>query len=104
MSLTKNPQPQPKIFYSSADQKTCRIFWNFDQVRNTDWMGEIPTQSHAHFGVFFRKSVKAAGCQSVKANKISNTVTACGLEQATTYTSLLTLHNTVMKQQHPLLA
>jgi len=66
MSLTKNLQPQPKIFFLSADEKTCRVFWRFDQVRSTYRLGEIPVQSHVRFGVFYRKSPKTAGRQSVK--------------------------------------
>ena len=54
-----------KIF-SSADYKICRVFWDLDQVSSAYQTGEIPTQNHVRFCVFFRKSPKAAGCQSVK--------------------------------------
>jgi len=30
--LTKYPQPPTKKFFSSADWKTCRIFWGFEQL------------------------------------------------------------------------
>jgi len=32
MSLTKTPQPPTKKIFSRADQKTCRIFWGFEQL------------------------------------------------------------------------
>jgi len=56
--------PQAKNFFSSAD-KTCCFFWHFDQVCSTYRTGEILAQSHVRFGVFFWKSPKAAGRQSV---------------------------------------
>jgi len=71
-SLTKNPQPPSKTFFSSADWKTCRVFWRFDQVRNLYKSGDIPAQSHVHLGVFFWKSPKAAGRQSVNSTLETN--------------------------------
>ena len=38
--------PQPKNFFSSANYKTCRVFWHFDQVCNPYRSGDILTQSH----------------------------------------------------------
>jgi len=46
--------PKQKIF-SSANYKTYRVFWHFDQVRNPYRTGEIPVQSHVRLGVFFLK-------------------------------------------------
>jgi len=55
-----------KNFFSSADEKTCRIFWDFYRVCRAYRTGEIPAQSHVRLGVvFFRKSPKAAGCHRV---------------------------------------
>jgi len=31
-SLTKNSQPPTKKFFLSADQKTCRILWGFEEL------------------------------------------------------------------------
>jgi len=54
-SLTENPHPQANKFFSSADEKTCRVFWDFYQVCRAYRTGEIPTQSHVRLGVFFLK-------------------------------------------------
>jgi len=45
--------PKSKNIFSSASYKTCRIFWDFDWVGSAYRSGEIPTQSHMRFGVFF---------------------------------------------------
>ena len=66
MSLTKNSTPQAKNFFSSADEKTCLVFWAFYQVCSTDWTREIPVQSHVRFRVFFSKIPKADARRSVK--------------------------------------
>ena len=42
-----NPHPQPKKLFSSANYKTCHIFWHFDQVHNLYRSGDIPTQSES---------------------------------------------------------
>jgi len=34
--------PQSKKFFSSADYKTCHVFWHFDQVRNPYRSRDIP--------------------------------------------------------------
>ena len=55
MSLTENLQPPTKQFFSSANYKTCRVFWAFDQVGSAYRTREIPAKSHMCFGVFFSK-------------------------------------------------
>ena len=55
MSLKKPAPPEQKIFLS-ADWKTCRVFWRFDQVRNPYRIGDIPAQSHVRLGVFFSEN------------------------------------------------
>ena len=55
-SLTKNPHTPSKKFFSSADWKTCRVFWDFYRVCTAYRTGEIPAQSHVRLGgVFFPK-------------------------------------------------
>jgi len=49
----KTCTPQPKKIFVSANYKTCRIFWHFDQVRNANWSGDILTQSHVRSSCFF---------------------------------------------------
>ena len=53
MSLTKKTQPPSKNFFWSADYKTCRVFWCFDQVRNLYKSGDIPAKKHVRLGVVF---------------------------------------------------
>jgi len=65
----KTRNSQAKNFFSSADQKTSRVFWDFYRVCRAYRTGEIPAQSHMRLGIFFRKSPKAAGRQRV--NKYS---------------------------------
>jgi len=56
--LRKNHTPQAKIFFSSADYKTCWVFWDFYRVCRAYQTGEIPAQSHVHLGVFFENPRK----------------------------------------------
>jgi len=35
-SLTKNPKPKTKHFFFSADLKTSRVFWGFEQLSSTN--------------------------------------------------------------------
>ena len=56
MSLTENLQPPTKQFFSSANYKTCRVFWAFDQVGSAYRTREIPAKSHMCFSVFFLKN------------------------------------------------
>ena len=51
----KTSNPQAKNFFSSADWKTCRVFWDFYRVCIAYWTREIPAQSHVSLGVFFLK-------------------------------------------------
>jgi len=51
----KTCTPQAKKFFSSANSKTCCVFWHFDQVRNPNKSGDIPTQSHVRSSCFFMK-------------------------------------------------
>jgi len=52
----KTCTPQAKNFFSSADWKTCRVFWHFNQVRNPNRSGDIPVKSHVRLGVFFPRN------------------------------------------------
>jgi len=64
---SQNPaSPKAKNFFSSADRKTCHVFWDFYQVCRAYRTGEIPVQSHVRLGVFFRKYPNPSGRQSVK--------------------------------------
>jgi len=45
--------PQAKKFFSSADEKTCHVFWRFDQVRDSYRSRNIPAQSHVRLGGLF---------------------------------------------------
>jgi len=54
MSLTKNQHPPSKKIFSSANYKTCCVFWHFDQVRNPNRSRDIPTQSHVRSSCFLR--------------------------------------------------
>ena len=49
----KNPDPPTKKYFSSANYKTCCVFWHFDQVRNANRSGDIPAQSHTRSSCFF---------------------------------------------------
>jgi len=49
----KKPAPPTPNFFSSAQYKTCRIFWHFGQVRNVNQSRDIPAQSHVRFMLFF---------------------------------------------------
>jgi len=51
----KNRTPQAKKFFSSADEKTCCVFWDIYWVCRAYWTGEIPAQSHVRLGFFFPK-------------------------------------------------
>jgi len=51
----KTRNPQPKKFIASANYKTCRIFWHFDQVHKANRSGDIPVQSHVRSSCFFAK-------------------------------------------------
>ena len=53
-SVTKNPHPQPKNFFSSPNYKTCCIFWASDRVFNAYRAGEIPVQSQCDPAVSLR--------------------------------------------------
>ena len=44
MSLTKNAHSPSKNFFSSADYKSCCVFWRFDQVHNLYRSGDIPVR------------------------------------------------------------
>jgi len=35
MSLTKNMKPKTKKIFFIADSKTCRVFWEFEQLSST---------------------------------------------------------------------
>jgi len=48
----KTRTPNQK-FFSSANYKTCCVFWRFEQVRNPYRSGDIPVQSHVQIGCFF---------------------------------------------------
>ena len=50
----KKPAPPNQKIFSSANYKTCRIFWHFDQVRNPYRSGDIPAQSHVQSSCFLR--------------------------------------------------
>ena len=45
--ITQKPVPPNKNYFSSANYKTCRVFWHFDQVRNLYKNGDIPTKPRA---------------------------------------------------------
>ena len=49
-----------------ADSKTCRVFWRFDQVRNPNRSGDIPTQSHVRLGVFSENPRKQPDAEELK--------------------------------------
>jgi len=64
-SLTKNPHLPSKTFFSSASYKTYHIFSAFDWVDSANQTGEIPVQSHVHFGVFFLEIPKSDRTQGL---------------------------------------
>ena len=49
----KKPAPPKQKIFSSANYKTCCVFWHFDQGRNPYRSGEIPAQSHVRISCFF---------------------------------------------------
>ena len=53
-SLKKKTQLPSKKFFSSANYKTCRVFWRFDQVCNLYRSGDIPAQSHVRISCFLQ--------------------------------------------------
>jgi len=57
LSLWRHSQkkhiPQSKKIFSSADWKTCRVFWDFYWVCRAYRTVEILAQSHVRLGVFF---------------------------------------------------
>jgi len=47
----KKPAPPNQKFFSSANYKTCRVFWHFDPHRS----GDIPAQTMCDPGVLSQK-------------------------------------------------
>jgi len=47
----KSSAPNQK-FFSSANYKTCRVFWAFYRVCSAYQTGEIPAQSHVRSSCF----------------------------------------------------
>jgi len=45
--------PSTKKNFSSANIKTCRVFWHFDQVRNANRSKDVPTQSNVRPNCIF---------------------------------------------------
>ena len=73
----KNPQPQQKNFFSSANYKTCHVFWYFNQVRNPYRSGDIPAQSHVRSSCFLwtawiNPEIKVLKLGSLMWRKITN--------------------------------
>jgi len=50
----KKSAPPSKNFFSSANYKTCRLYFHFNQVCNANWSGDIPAQSMCNPAVFLR--------------------------------------------------
>ena len=65
-SLTKNPHPQSKKFVFECRLEGFPRLWDFHWICRAYRTGEIHTQSHVRLGIFFQKSLKVAGGQSVK--------------------------------------
>jgi len=66
-SLTKNPEPLTKNFFSSANYKTCRVFSVFEQISATFDARVMLVQSKVRSACFCTNCLIYTGGESVKA-------------------------------------
>jgi len=65
-SLTKTPQPQAKIFFGVQTRRLAASFETFTGSVEHTGPEKFPCKTMCVLAFFFRKSLKAAGRQSVK--------------------------------------
>jgi len=92
-SLTKKPHPPIKKFFSSADKKTCRVFWCFDQVRTPYRSRDIPTQSHLRLGVFFSENPRKQPDAKVLNYNIHSTIFTQNIRWVTDWTPIADINH-----------